>query len=124
MATPHDMGAKLKELRGARRLEDVAKEVGTTKANLSKIESKPKTRLDLKVFFALARYYEVDPRELATGESKIIDEIPPSMLALIDDYAAIDLELRGPIRILIGKLADQAKEKSSPRKARDKKAHT
>ncbi len=118
MATGYSMGTKLKELREARklRLEDVADEVGTTKANLSKIESKPKSRVSLDVFFALAKFYEIDARELATGEAQSKSDVPPSMLALINDYSAIDMEVRGPIRTLIGKLAEQANEKRPTKK--------
>lgn len=68
------MGSLLKKLRTERHERDpqwtqeyVARKVGTTKANISKLESKPKTRVDLSVFFGLADLYGIDPRELATG---------------------------------------------------------
>lgn len=69
------MGGRLKALRLERFERDskwtqeyVAKAVGTTKANISKIESKPKTRIDLDVFFGLADLYQIDARELVTGK--------------------------------------------------------
>lgn len=83
------MGGRLKALRLERFEHDprwtqdyVAKAVGTTKANISKIEGKPKTRIDLEVFFALADLYQVDARELATGKSTLRVAEPQGELEL------------------------------------------
>lgn len=120
------LGGRLKRLRKTRydrdkkwTLEWVAGEVGTTKANLSKIESKPSTRIELSVFFALADLYEVDPRQLATGEQP--ESPAPNMIPFIECYLSIDTDVRAPIRALIEKLAELAHSKQAPRKERSKK---
>lgn len=117
------MGGRLKKLRTDRTwtLKYVASRVGTTKANLSKIENKPKTRINLDVFFKLCDLYEVDARTVVTGKSTNTEDVPPNMRSLINDYGAIDNELKGPVRVLISKLADLANGKPTPRKTAGKK---
>jgi transcriptional regulator with XRE-family HTH domain len=95
MATGHSMGDRLKALRLERYERDtkwtqehVAKSVGTTKANISKLESKGKPgRIDLVVFFKLADLYDIDPRELATGKrvnAPVVDKRGLSLLRALD----------------------------------------
>lgn len=104
-------------------LQQLGKKCGVTKATVSKWESHKlgTPDIELHVFFKLAKALELDASELATGVSPDDDAVAPNMRSLIDDYEAIDLELRRPLRVLIQKLAEHANNKPTPRKARDKK---
>jgi transcriptional regulator with XRE-family HTH domain len=111
-------GGRSHEEIGAALSQSLGRKIG--KGTVWKWEQSDDPNIDLEVFFALADFYEVDARELATGEPPRDGDVPPNMLALIADYSVIDEETRGPIRALIRALADRAGDKPPPRKVRNK----
>lgn len=109
-------GQRLKGLRTARKMSQsqLAEELGVTKANVSKWESRASPNIDLDVFFALAKFFDIDPRELAIGEATTpspTPDIPPRRLSLIRLYGTLPDELRMPIRSLIETLATAGNER-------------
>lgn len=117
---------RLIRLRGNRSHEEIAawlsdrldRTIG--KGTVWKWEQVDEPNIDLEVFFALAELYEIDPRQLATGEPRGKHDAPPNLLSLVDDYTSIDVDVRAPMRALIAKLAEHANNRAPPRKARDK----
>ena len=76
------------------------------KGTVSKWEN-DSSDIELEVFFALADYLEVDPRELATGKKSVrynSMDLPPSRFALISAYGRLPEDLRAPIRAMIESL--------------------
>lgn len=109
-------GERLKRLRLDRKLsqEKLAEAIGVTKANVSKWESRASPNIDLDVFFALAKFFEIDPQELATGHASKggpPPDLPPKRLALIRAYGELPDELRMPIRSLIETLQTARNER-------------
>lgn len=109
-------GERLKGLRTARKMSQsqLAEELGVTKANVSKWESRASPNIDLDVFFKLAKFFDVDARELATGRPETpsaTPDIPARRLSLIRLYGTLPDELRMPIRSLIETLATAGNER-------------
>lgn len=109
-------GDRLKRLREDRNLTQtqLAKAIGVTKANVSKWEARAAPNIDLDVFFALAKFFDIDPQELATGHPLVPlkwPDIPARRLALIRAYGGLPEELRMPIRSLIETLAVAGNER-------------
>ncbi|SRR6266852_8394796 len=71
------LGARLREKRGARRLRDVAKEIGISAATLMRVENGRAP--DLGTFAKICKWLGIDPRPLLGLESDVkAREDPPA----------------------------------------------
>jgi transcriptional regulator with XRE-family HTH domain len=112
--TRYDRGARIKELREAKKLtqNELGERCGVGKATVSKWEHQEQPNIELEVFFKLADALDIDPRELATGH---IDERPKVRLSPASMAAARGLERLHPdlklnLEMLIQTLVTSASE--------------
>jgi transcriptional regulator with XRE-family HTH domain len=112
--TPYDRGARIKELREAKKLTQakLGEKVGVGKATVSKWEKLGDPNIELLVFFKLADALDIEPRELATGRA---DERPKMKLSPASQAAAKGLERLHPdlklnLEMLIQTLVTSASE--------------
>ena len=75
--TLQNLGAMIREKRGERGLREVAAEVGTSAATLSRIESGKMP--DLHTFGKMCRWLDVDPASLLGVPTHTQSHEPPSM---------------------------------------------
>lgn len=100
-------GKRLKELRGARSHQEVATALSKAlrrtigKGTVWKWEKVDSPNIELDVFFALADFYEIDPRELAIGKKSKNAALPLRRQNLILAYGRLPADARTHIRGLI-----------------------